>query len=180
MRPPQPAQTRSSKGASTSLARIMTVAQRLASIPNTPEIGFAIRVCSSLHPSSQPPRPTSLGEDQNPETRPRTGGNKIMPKPAAKPTVATESLKQDRVSRLRLPIRRAYGRFGGFLEWAIRVAAHPHEHGPERPVLLAVDQDSARYVFAVRSRRRAVSTSSPAPCQSFAQASRTLMVARWS
>ena len=67
-----------------------------------------------------------------------------MPKPAAKPTVATESLKQDRVSRLRLPIRRAYGRFGGFLEWAIRVAAHPHEHGPERPVLLAVDQDSAR------------------------------------
>jgi hypothetical protein len=67
-----------------------------------------------------------------------------MPKPAAKPNVATESLKQDRVSRLRFPITRAYGRFGGFLEWAIRVAAHPHEHGPERPVLLAVDQDSAR------------------------------------
>jgi hypothetical protein len=40
-----------------------------------------------------------------------------------------------------LPRRRGYRRFGSFLESAVRVAAHPHEHGPERPVLLAVDQE---------------------------------------
>jgi hypothetical protein len=68
MLPAQLAQTRSSKGATTSLARIMTVAQRLASIPNTPEIRFAIRVFITPSPSSQSSRPTSLGEDQIPET----------------------------------------------------------------------------------------------------------------
>src|SRR4029453_13275610 len=34
------------------------------------------------------------------------------------------------------------------------------------------------YVFAVKSRRRSVNNSSPAPCRGFAQASRRLMVAR--
>jgi hypothetical protein len=40
-----------------------------------------------------------------------------------------------------LPIRRGYGRFDGFLESAVHVGERPHEHGPERPVLLAVDQE---------------------------------------
>jgi hypothetical protein len=48
---------------------------------------------------------------------------------------------QDRFSRLRLPRRWGYGRLGDFLESAVRVATHHHEHGPERPVLLAVDRE---------------------------------------
>jgi hypothetical protein len=58
-------------------------------------------------------------------------GNKIMPKPSAKPTITTESFNTGPVC-----------------------------------------------VFAVRSRRHAVSNSCPAPCQGFAQASWGLMVAR--
>jgi hypothetical protein len=54
-----------------------------------------------------------------------------------------------------LPTRRGYGRFGGFLESAVPVAAHPHEHGPERPVLLAVDQEFGE-VAASRSGRGGV------------------------
>jgi hypothetical protein len=71
------------------------------------------------------------------------------------------------------------GRFGGYLESAIRVAERPHEHGPERPVLLAVDQEFGEGAPS-RSGRGGVpvSNSSPVLCQGFAQASRGLMVAR--
>jgi hypothetical protein len=67
-------------------------------------------------------------------------GNKLMPKPAAKPTVSTESSSTGPGSR-RLPIRRGYARFGCFLESAVRLAERPHEHGPERLVLHALDQE---------------------------------------
>jgi hypothetical protein len=35
---------------------------------------------------------------------------------------------------------KGYGRFGGLLDSAVRLAEHSDEHRPERPVLLAVDQ----------------------------------------
>jgi hypothetical protein len=36
---------------------------------------------------------------------------------------------------------KGYGRFGGFLESAVRHAEHSHKHRSEDPVLLAVDQE---------------------------------------
>jgi hypothetical protein len=47
----------------------------------------------------------------------------------------------------------------------IGLPQHPDEHRLERPVHLAVDQELGEGALAVRSRRRAVSNSSPAPCQ---------------
>jgi hypothetical protein len=70
------------------------------------------------------------------------------------------------------------GRFGGFLESAVRVAERPHEHGPERPVLLAVDQEFGEERLrgqVVEACREQLQLS---PCQGFAQASRGPMVAR--
>jgi hypothetical protein len=60
-------------------------------------------------------------------------GKRIMPKPAAKPAVTTDSLNRGPGSRLRWSIGRGYGRFGGFLESAARLAIRrpAHERDPE-------------------------------------------------
>ncbi len=121
----------------------------------------------------------TLGEDQEPRNKAEDRkGNKIMPEPTAEPTVTTESLNAGPGSRLRLPIRRGYGRFGGFLESAVRLAQHPHERGPERPVLPQSIRSSARVRLRGQVAEACREQLQPAPCQGFAQASRGLMVAR--
>jgi hypothetical protein len=129
------------QGASTSLARIMTVAQRHASIPNTPEIRFAIRVFIAPSPSSQSSRPTSLGEDQEPRNKAEDRREQDHAETCSQANRHHGEFEYGTGFATPVPIRRGYGRFGGFLESAVRVAAHPLEHGPERAVLLAVDQE---------------------------------------
>jgi hypothetical protein len=91
MLPTQPAQTRSSRRVHVACEN-QTVAQSLASIPNTPEIRFAIRVF--ITPSAPRRRlgRRVLAKTRTPKQAEDRLGNKIMPKPAAKPTVTTDSL----------------------------------------------------------------------------------------
>ena len=129
------------------------------------------RVHHSL-PSSQSSRPTSLGEDQNPETSRGPVGEQDH----------AETCGQANRHHGKFEYRTGF-RDSGCSEGGVTVGsaaslsrpsasrsiprARPGSPGPPR------SRSGVRRgcVFAFRSRRRAVSNSSPAPCQSFAEAS---------
>jgi hypothetical protein len=75
--------------------------------------------------------------------------------PAAKPTVTTESLTTGPGLDSGCPEGRVTVGSAASLSGAVRFAEYPHEHGPDGPVLLAVDQEFGEGASS-RSGRRGV------------------------